>query len=171
MAMYLVANGAMPTTAMLPAVTSGTAIKTMLQVKPFNQVRIVEWGACHDGHASCTNLKFELIETGTINATVVASVDNDIAKYGGAGDQAAASVAGLTLATSGTGYTASAEGTITTSRLLCPPVFLIPTQADRFAIQYPLGREPMLVIGNITRIRVLAAGNAVNVYCYMIIDI
>ena len=40
----------------------------------------------------------------------------DIVKLEGA-DQAAASVAGLTLATSGTGYTSSAEGTITASRL------------------------------------------------------
>ena len=42
MSLYLIANGPMPTTAAQVPVTTGTAIKTLLQVKPFNIARIVE---------------------------------------------------------------------------------------------------------------------------------
>lgn len=166
MALYLITNGALPTTAAPVAVTTGTAIKTLLQLKPFNIARIVEWGISFDGSAAATPIKVELLETGTVFATVTASADADIVKFGGT-EQAAASVAGLTLGTSATGYTATAEGSITASRLF-DVQFIAPT--NQYVKQFPLGREPQLVIGNACRIRV-TAGAAVNAYCYMILDI
>ena len=165
MALYLIANGALPTAAAPVAVTTGTVIKTLLQLKPFNRVTIVEWGISFDGSAAATPVKCELLETGTVFATVTASVDADIPKFQGA-DPAVASVAGLTLGVAATGYTSSAEGTVTASRLF-DVQFVAPT--NQYIKQFPLGREPVLIIGNACRIRV-TVGVAINAYCYMIID-
>ena len=168
MSLYLVANGAMQTTAAFVVVTTAAVIKTLLQVKPFNICRIVEWGISFDGSVTATPGKVELIET-DVAATVTASVDNDVTKFGpGVVDQAVASIAGLTLGTAATGYTASAEGTITATRNLDSPVLLPPTAP--FVKQFPLGREPVIQIAKFGRIRV-TFGTAINAYCYMILDI
>lgn len=164
--LYLIANGPMPTTASQAVVTTGTAIKTLLQLKPFNVCKIVEWGISFDGSAAAEPIKVELLDTGTVFATVTASVDADITKVESV-EQAAASVAGLTLGTSATGYTASAEGSITATRMFDVQL-VAPT--NQYVKQFPLGREPKCIIGNSVRIRVKAAA-AVNAYCYMIVDI
>jgi len=165
--LYLIANGPMQTTAAFVKVTTGTAIKTMLQVKPFNLCKIVEWGISFDGSAAATPIEVELIET-DVAATVTASADADVTKYNAVGDVAASSVMGLTLGTSATGYTSTAEGTITAVRNLAAPQLIAPT--NQFIQQFPLGREPVIQIGKYGRIRVTAPA-AVNAYCYMILDI
>lgn len=164
--LYLIANGPMPTTAAQAVVTTGTAIKTLLQIKPFNLCKIVEWGISFDGFAAAAPIKCELLETGTVFATVTASADADIAKLNAVADQAAASVAGLTLGTAATGYTASAEGTIVAARML--DVQLV-APANQYVKQFPLGREPVIQIANAGRIRVTAAA-AVNAYCYLVLE-
>ncbi len=166
MARYKIFNGPAPTTAAQAVVTTGTAIKTLLQLKPFNRMRVVAWGISFDGSAAATPIKCELLETGTVFATVTASVDADCVKMEGA-DQAAASVAGLTMGTSATGYTASAEGTITASRVFDAQL-VAPT--NQYIYQFPLGQEPCLIIGNACRIRV-TAGAAVNAYCWIEVEI
>jgi hypothetical protein len=87
MTLFIAANGAMPTTAELQPVTTGTSIKTMLQIAtPSTRgIRVVEWGISFDGSAAATPIRCELIDTATVAATV-------------------------------TGYTASGEGTITATR-------------------------------------------------------
>lgn len=166
MARYKIFNGPMPTTAAQAVVTTGTSIKTMLQLKPFNQCKIVAWGVSFDGSAAATPIKVELLETGTVFGTVTASADADCIKMNGA-DQAAASVAGLTLGTSATGYTCTSEGSITTVRMFDAQL-VAPT--NQYIYQFPLGQEPVLVIGNATRIRVTAAA-AVNAYCWIEVEI
>jgi hypothetical protein len=156
----------MPTTAAQAVVTTGTAIKTLLQLKPFNQAKIVAWGISFDGSTAATPIKCELLETGTVFATVTASVDADCVKMNGA-DQAVASVAGLTLGTSATGYTSTAEGTITTTRVFDAQL-VAPT--NQYIYQFPLGQEPVMVIGNATRVRV-TAGAAVNAICFIEVEI
>src|SRR5258706_16144917 len=99
MARYKIYNGPMPTTASQAAITTSTTIKTLLQLQPFNQCKIVAWGISFDGAAAATPGIVELCETGTIFATVTASVDADCSKMSGA-DQAVASIAGLPLGTS-----------------------------------------------------------------------
>lgn len=166
MARYKIYNGAMPAAAALPVVATGTAIKTLLQLKPFSQAKIVAWGISFDGSAAATPIKVELLETGTVFATVTASVDADVIKMNGA-DQAVASIAGLTLGTAATGYTASAEGTVTASRLFDSQL-VAPT--NQYIYQYPLGQEPVLVIGNACRIRV-TAGTTVGATCWIEVEI
>ncbi len=166
MALYTIQNGPMPTTASFAAVTTGTAIKTMLQLKPFNVCKIVEWGISFDGSAAATPIEVELLDTGTVFGTVTASADADVMKLDGA-EGAVASVAGLTLGTSATGYTCTSEGSITTTKLF-DVQFVAPT--NQYVKQFPLGREPKCIIGNAVRIRV-KAGTAVNAICYMVIEI
>ena len=165
MSLYLIANGPMPTTAAQAVVTTGTAIKTMLQLKPFNVCKIVEWGISFDGSAAATPIKCELLDTGTVFGTVTASADADITKFDGT-EQAAASVVGLTLGTSATGYTCTSEGSITAVRMFDAQL-VAPT--NQYLKQFPLGREPKCIIGNAVRIRV-TAGAAVNAYCYMVLE-
>jgi hypothetical protein len=166
MGLYLVGNGPMPTTAAFVPVTTGTAIKTLLQLKPFNLIKVVEWGISFDGFAAAQPVKVELLDTGTVFATVTAAVDADCFKYGGA-DQAVASVAGLTMGTAATGYTASAEGTITATKIFDLQL-IAPT--NQYVKQFPLGREPVVIIGNSLRVRVTAPVT-VNAYTYVVIEI
>lgn len=156
----------MPTTAAQVPVTTGTAIKTLLELKPFNTIKIVEWGISFDGSAAATPIKVELLDTGTVFGTVTASADADVAKMGSVED-AVSSVAALTLGTSATGYTCTSEGSITSVRMFDPQL-IAPT--GQYVKQFPLGREPKGIIGNAIRIRV-TAGAAVNAYCYIIFEV
>jgi hypothetical protein len=161
-ARYKIWNGPFPTTAAQLAVTTGTSIKTMLQIKPFNTCKIVSWGISFDGSSAATPIKCELLDTGTVFGTVTASADGDIHKLDSVED-AVASVVGLTLGTAATGYTCTSEGAITATRIFdCQ--FIAPT--NQYVLQFPLGREPKCIIGNAVRIRV-TAGAAVNAYCFM----
>lgn len=165
MALYTIFNGPMPTTASQVAVTTGTAIKTMLQLKPFNVAKIVEWGISFDGSAAATPGVVELCDTGTVFGTVTASADADIMKFDGA-EGAVASVAGLTLGTSATGYTCTSEGSIAAVKQfdcqLLPPT-------GPYVKQFPLGREPKCIIGNAVRIRVKFAA-AINAIAYLVLE-
>lgn len=169
MALYFIANGPMPTTAAQAAVTTGTAIKTMLQVKPSatKALQIVEWGISFDGSAAATPIKCELLET-DVAATVTASVANDIVKFDGealAGGDPTTNL--IQVGTTSTGYTSTGEGTITAIRMF-DVQFIAPT--SQYVKQFPLGLEPVLQISKFGRIRV-HAGAAVNCYCYMVVRV
>ena len=166
MARYRIYNHAMPTTAAPVGVTTGTAVKTLLQLKPFNQAKIVAWGISFDGSAAATPITVQLCETGTVFGTVTASVDADCIKLNGA-DQAVASIAGLTLGTTATGYTCTSEGSIATQRMFDTQL-VAPT--NQYIYQFPLGQEPVLVIGNAYRV-IVKAGAAVNAICWIEVEI
>lgn len=113
---------------------SGTAntVKTILQVGGTltNKWRIIEWGYTFTT-APTGIVTMELIESGEIAATVTAA---SILPYG----DATGATSHNTSTTTTTGYNASAEGTITATRLLgmnCDT-------AMYFKQQFPLGREP-----------------------------
>lgn len=169
MALYLIANGPMQTTAAFVAVTTGTSIKTLLQVKPgtTNALKIKEWGISFDGSAAATPIKVELIET-DVAATVTASVTADIIRIDaealGGGDPVTALIA---VGTTATGYTSSGEGSITAVRNLDSPQLIAPT--TQFIKQFPLGNEPLIQQSKFMRIRV-TAGAAVNAYCYVVVE-
>ena len=170
MALYLIGNGPMQTTAAFAAVATGTSIKTLLQVKasatkPF---KIVEWGISFDGSAAATPGKIELIET-DVAATVTASAAADITKLDGealAGGDPTTNL--IPVGTTSTGYTSTGEGSITAIRNLAGPQFVAPT--NQFIQQFPLGQEPVVQISKFARIRV-TFGTTVNAYCYMVIKI
>lgn len=169
MALYLLQNGAAGTTAAPVVVTTGTAIKTLLQFKPSATVvaRIVEWGISFDGSAAATPGKIELMES-DVAATVTAHTAADITKYDSdalAGGDPTTNL--IQVGTTSTGYTSTSEGTTTVSRMF--DLQLLPPTGP-YVKQFPLGREPILQVGKFARIRV-TFGTAINAYCYMIVSI
>lgn len=159
--LYFAANGAMPTTAALTKVTTGTAIKTMLQIasSATRPLKVVEWGISFDGSAAATPIQCELIQT-DVAATVTAHVAAGVQPY----DDPNAPASTVTLGTSATGYTATAEGTITATRY-GDAQLIAPT--NQYVKQWPLGREFQVPVSKFLRVRV-TAGTAVNAYCYVI---
>lgn len=168
MPLILVPNGPMPTTASFAPVTTGTAIKTMMQIKPSatQPIKLAGWGCSFDGFAAALPGKVELIET-DVAATVTAYAAADLTKLDGEGLVLGDPTTNLIqVGASASGYTASAEGSITAIRNLDTPRFIAPT--TQFDYQFPLGREPLIQVSKFARIRVLF-GTAVNCYCYMLL--
>lgn len=170
MALFLISTAPRPTTAITAVIATGTAIKTLLQVVPSTTkgIKIVEWGISFEGEAAATPIKCELIETGSIAATVTAHVESGIQKY----DAEAFTYGNPTtnliqVGTALTGYNATAEGTITESRSF-DLQFIAPT--NQYVKQFPLGREPYINVGDFARIRVHAAATE-NAYAYMIVEV
>lgn len=169
--LYLIPNGASPTTAAQVGVDTGTAIKTMLQIKLATVAlrgKIIEWGISFDGSAAATPIQCELLTTGTVKATISEHVASGIINldpfattptddfpfaFGAAGDE--------------TGYTATVEGTITTTRMF-DMQYIAPTNG--YVKQWPLGREPEFSQLDFLRIRV-TAGAAVDAYCYVVVEV
>ena len=169
MALYLIPNGPSPTTAAQVVVTTGTVIKTLLQVQASATMglKIVEWGISFDGSAAAAGIKVELLET-DVAATVTAHVTAGIVRVDSAAVQGGDPVTNrILVGTAATGYTATAEGSTTVSRMF--DVQLVqPT--NQYVKQFPLGREPYMKPGAFfTRVRVTAAA-AVNAYTYVVVE-
>jgi hypothetical protein len=160
---YLIGNYTQPTTAAPTPVATGTSLKTLLQVKPIVPCRITEWGISFDGFAAAAPGVVELLEV-DVAATVTALAAGDASIVGpGVADAVAASTL-LTFGTSSTGYTASAEGSITAARNLDAAQQVAPT--TQFIKQFPLGEGPVIQVGKYGRIRV-KFGTSVNALCYL----
>lgn len=159
--LYWAANGPMPTTAAFAPVTTGTAIKTLLQIaSPATRgIHVVEWGISFDGSAAATPIRCELIDT-NVAATVTAHVAAGVQPF----NASAAPASLVTLGTAATGYTATAEGTITATRH-GDLQFVAPT--GQYVKQWPLGNEFNVPVSRFLRVRVTAAA-AVNAYAYVV---
>lgn len=166
MSLFAMYNGPMPTTAAQAPVTTGTAIKTMLQIKPGTGVKlkVVEWGWSGDGAAAATPGKVEFNESGTVFGTVTAHVAADLMKYSDPNAQDPTTTL-IVVGTSASGYTCTSEGSITAIRTfdaeLLPPT-------SPYVKQFPLGREPVINISSAGRIRNTFAA-AINAYAYVIV--
>ena len=166
-AIFTVYNGAMATTSSSAKVSTGTSLKTMLQLKLNAGVvgRLIEWGASFDGSAAATPGIVECLETGTVFGTVTAFVANDISRVNGDAMQISDPTTALVaVGTSASGYTCTSEGSIAASRLITPPQLVAPTSQQ--IIQYPLDEEGILIGGNCYRIRA-NFGAAISCLCYM----
>lgn len=169
MALYKIFNSPAPTVASQVAVTTGTAIKTLLQVKPGTTqiARIVEWGISFDASAAATPGIVELCVT-DVAATVTAHVAGGIHKYDSAalagGDPSTALFA---IGTTSTGYTATGEGTVGAVRQ-ADVQHIAPT--SQYVLQFPLGREFIVNPSEFLRIRVKFAA-AINAICYCLIEV
>lgn len=168
MSLYKIFNGPSPTSASQVAVTTGTAIKTLLQVKPgaTQVMRVIEWGVSFDGFAAAAPGIVELCVT-DVAATVVAHAAGGIHKYDSealsAGDP---STSMFSIGTTATGYTASAEGTVGSVRQFDVQQ-IAPT--NQYVVQFPLGREPAINPAEFMRIRV-KFGAAINAICYVLVE-
>src|SRR5687768_8471019 len=159
---YQAYNGPMATTAAPAKVTTGTAIKTLQQLATTSTMtlEVIEWGISFDGSAAATPGVCELVDTVSVNSTVTAYVAADITKV----SQVGTTASGLTLAVAGSGYTASAEGTVTATRQF--DTQLLPPTAP-YIKQFPLERGPTMLQSEFLRIRV-TFGTAINALCYIV---
>src|SRR5258708_1677797 len=138
---YTVLNGAAPGAAAAVAITTGTAIKTMLQLQMGAQTagRVVEWWTEFDGSPAATPIKVEVLRhTGGPQTTLTTYAAADVAP---ANDPNAGTSA-VTLASNASGFgTGATEVTPTTVSNLATH-FVPPTSG--IYIQYPLGRQPKI---------------------------
>src|SRR5882757_9879732 len=109
---YICWNAAAPTTAALVKVTTGVAVKTMLQLSTpaTRQIQLLEWGYSLDVAPGAASV-VELLQT-DVAATVTAHVAAGVVNLDPNG-----SASLLTLGVTNTGYTANAEGSTTVSRV------------------------------------------------------
>jgi hypothetical protein len=106
-------NWAMATTAAPVEVTTGTAIKTMLQIATpsTRQIQLISWGFTLDAAPATTGEGVIELMQSDVAATVTAHSASGVQPLD---PNSPASL--MTLGTSATGFTASAEGTTTASR-------------------------------------------------------
>lgn len=164
---YKCFNGAMETTAGLVKVTTGTSIKTMLQIATpsTRMIQLVSWGWTLDAVPGSTGGQIELLET-DVAATVTAHVASGVQPlYPGL----PASL--MTLGVNATGYTASVEGTPTTTRLFDSDL-VAPTagaQSVDYDYQWMPDERPWVNVSKFLRVRVTFAA-AVNMSCWVTWD-
>jgi hypothetical protein len=134
----------------------------MLQLlQPSYALIVVEWGISYAGSAAATPIQSELIHTTTVAATVTAFVANDITLF----SDPLANTPGLTLSTTGSGYTATAEGTAVAPVRVGDYQEVAPT--NQYVKQFPLDQEFVVPAAGVLRIRV-TAGTAVGCTCYIV---
>jgi hypothetical protein len=166
--LYKIWNAPMPTTGSMVPVTTGTSLKTLLQVKPgaTQILKVREWGISFDGSAAATPGIVTLAVTDAA-ATVTAHVASGIHKY-----DAEALAAGdpttniFAVGTTGTGYTASGEGTVGTHRI-SDSHLIAPT--NQLVYQFPLGVAFVVQAGECLRVRV-TFGAAINALTYVLVE-
>lgn len=166
---YKIYNGPMPTTAAQAVVTTGTSIKTLLQVKASATLtfKVLAWGVSFDGAAAAAGIKTELVET-DVAATVTACVAADIVKINAdaiANGDVTTNL--IQVGTSATGYTSTAEGSITATRVFDAQL-IQPT--NQYPWEFSLGREPIVQVAKFLRIRTTAAA-AVNAVAWVLIEL
>jgi hypothetical protein len=110
---YKTWNSLMPTTVPMPGVATVNGTKTMLQIAapPTRQLQVISWGYSISVTPPGIST-VELLQT-DVAATVTAHVAAGVQPIGGSGQAASL----VTLGASATGYTASAEGSITATRV------------------------------------------------------
>ena len=108
---YTVWNGPAPPAAALASVTTGTTIKTMLQLATpsTRMIQVLEWGFSLDDPPGADGV-IELLQA-DVAATVTAHVNSGVINLDPNGTNTL-----LTLGTSATGYTSTNEGTVTATR-------------------------------------------------------
>lgn len=156
---YTFFNGALPTTAALTAVTTGTAIKTMLQVATPStlEIDVISWGISFTGSTFGTKVQCELIETDV--AATVTTGSGHIVRVSGPAQLASQ----VTVGTSATGFTATAEGTITATRPF--DVQQVDGTAG-YSYTWSLGNYPRVSVSKFLRVRVITS-SAVNATCWV----
>lgn len=171
---YIVYNSAMATTAAPVKQPTGSAIRTMLQLKPATGViiRPIAWGVAFDASAAATPGVVELVESDVLATMSTALAVADVQLYGDA--NAPANTSGtsgvpLNLGTSASGFATAAvtEGTTTASRM-ADLQLIAPT--NQYSQQWPLGREFECIPQRSLRIRV-TFGTTVNMIAWIIFEV
>jgi hypothetical protein len=158
---YAVMNGAAPGAAAAVPITTGTAIKTHIQLATNTttpSIRFVEWWVEFDGSTAATPIKVELIRhTGGAQTTLTAYAAADIAKV----NDPNAPTSSVQLGTALSGFSNTTTEVTPTGAVSLETHFVPPTSG--IYVQFPLGREPEVQVSAFARVRT-TAGAAVNCY-------
>jgi hypothetical protein len=158
---YAVMNGAAPGAAAAVPITTGTAIKTHIQIATNTttpSIRFVEWWVEFDGSTAATPIKVELIRhTGGPQTTLTAYAAGDIAKV----NDPNAPASSVQLGTALSGFSNTTTEVTPTGAVSLETHFVPPTSG--IYVQFPLGREPEVQVSAFARVRT-TAGAAVNCY-------
>ena len=158
---YGVMNGAAPGAAAAVPITTGTAIKTHIQIATNTttpSIRFVEWWVEFDGSTAATPIKVELIRhTGGPQTTLTAYAAGDIAKF----NDPNAPASSIQLGTALSGFSNTTTEVTPTGAVSLETHFVPPTSG--IYVQFPLGREPEVQVSAFARVRT-TAGAAVNCY-------
>lgn len=164
---YRAMNGPMPTTAAQQAVTTGTAIKSMLQLATpsTRQIQLISWGFSVDDPPGADAV-VELLQT-DVAATVTAHVAAGVQPLD---PNAPASL--LTLGVAATGYTATAEGAITATRMF-DAVSLSSVSGESplvYSYQWMPDERPIVAVSRFLRVRATTPTTAVDLRCWVTWD-
>jgi hypothetical protein len=158
---YAVMNGAAPGAAAAVPITTGTAIKTHIQLATNTttpSIRFVEYWTEFDGSTAATPIKVELIRhTGGPQTTLTAYAAADIAKV----NDPNAPASSIQLGTALSGFSNTTTEVTPTTAVSLETHFVPPTSG--IYVQFPLGREPEVQVSAFARLRT-TAGAAVNCY-------
>lgn len=166
---YICWNSNMPTTAAQASVTTGTAIKTMLQIATpaTRQIQLISWGFSLDDPPGADSV-IELCQT-DVAATVTAHVASGVIPLD---PNAPASL--MTLGTSATGYAASAEGTPTAVRVFqaisLSSISAEAAAAMNYTYQWMPDERPFVAVSKFLRIRATTPTTAVDLRGYVCWD-
>ena len=159
---YTACNGPMPTIAAQQSVSTGTSIKTMLQVATpsTREIEVIAWGYSLSGVPNGT---VELLQT-DVAATVTAHVAAGVQPL-----DAGLPASLMTLGTTATGYTASGEGSITATRVF--KSHLITNTAGENELnhyyQFLPEERPIIAASKFLRVRV-TMGTSVSMQCFVV---
>lgn len=173
-ATYIIYNSAQATTAAPVAQPTGTAIRTMMQVRPATgyQVRLVAFGVSGSGFAAAAPGTVEVFETSTAATMSTAYAAGDIqpySDYNSTANTAGATGVPFNLSTTTSGFATAAvtEGTVAAYRAawvgqLAP--------SGSFDYQWPLGREFSVTPQMYVRLRVTFAAS-INLIAYLVFEV
>lgn len=166
---YTAWNAAMATTAAQASVSTGTAIKTMLQIATpsTRQIAVLAWGYTLDDPPGADAI-FELIQT-DVAATVTAHAASGVQPV----------VTGMpaslmTLGTSATGFTATVEGAITATKIFdAVAMSSVSAEAGPFLTyrrDFNDYEIPIVDVSKFLRIRATTPTTAVDMRCWALWD-
>lgn len=167
---YKVWNAPAPTTAGLVAVTTGTSLKSMLQIATpsTSQITLISWGFSITAPPATTSTGLvELLDV-DVAATVTAHVAAGVQPL--MPGQPASLV---TLGTSATGYTSTSEGTPTLSRthdtVEVPGLTAGGDGISPYVYQWMPDERPTIAVSRFLRVRV-TFGAAVSMLCWVVYE-
>jgi hypothetical protein len=163
---YRAYNAAMATTAATASVTTGTSIKTMLQIATpaTRQLMVLSWGYSLDDPPGADAV-FELVQT-DVAATVTAHVASGVQPL-----DASLPASLMTLGTSATGFTSTAEGSTTATRTF--DMVSMSSVSAEAAPKMHYEREwtydnPIIPVSKFLRIRATTPTTAVDMRCWIV---
>ena len=164
---YKTWNGPMPTTAAQAAVTTNTAIETLLQVATpsTRMLQVIAWGYSLDDPPGADAV-IELLHP-DVAATVTAHVASGVQPLD---PNAPASL--VTLGASATGYTATVEGSTAAARVF-DAQSLSSTSGESalsYSYQFMPDERPFVAVSKFLRVRITTPTTGVGARCWVVWD-